>query len=63
MGSCRTTTVQFLGFSSGTRFFSIAPQIRNPIPQLRAAALIAFGFSEGESELQLLELMTTFEET
>ena len=54
---------RLLGFRSGTRFLCIAPQIGNPIPQLRATALIAFGFSEGEREFQLLELMTTFEET
>ena len=49
--------------SSGSRFFGIAAQIGNPISQLRAAVLIAFGFSEGEREFQLLELMTTFKET
>ena len=51
------------GFRSGTRFFCIAPQIGNPVPQLRTTALIAFGFSEGKSEFQLFKLMTTFEET
>ena len=63
MQSCLTTTVQLFGFSSGTRLFSIAPQISNPIPQLRAATFITFGFSEGKRELQLLELMPTFKET
>jgi hypothetical protein len=52
-----------LGFRSGTRFLCIAPQIGNPVPQLRATALITFGFSEGKREFQLLELMTTFKET
>ena len=52
-----------LEFRSSARFFCIAPQIGNPVPQLRATALIAFGFSEGERKLQLLELMTTFKET
>ena len=54
---------RLLGFRSGTRFLCIAPQIGNPVAQLRATALIAFGFSEGEREFQLLELMTTFKET
>ena len=41
----------------------MAPQIGKPVAQLRATALIAFGFSEGKREFQLLELMTTFKET
>ena len=48
---------------SGARFFSVAPQVGNPIPQLRATALIAFGFSDSERKLQLLQLMTTLKET
>ena len=54
---------RLLGFRSGTRFLCIAPQIGNSVPQLRATALITFGFSEGKREFQLLELMTTFKET
>ena len=48
---------------SGTGLLCVAPQIGNSVPQLRATALIAFGFSEGKREFQLLELMTTFKET
>ena len=59
----RQKPLEALASDSGTRFFSVAPQIRNPIPQLRAASLITFGFSEGKREFQLLELMTTFKET
>ena len=54
---------RLLFFRSGTRFFRIAPQIGDPVPQLRTTALITFGFSEGKREFQLLELMTTFKET
>ena len=48
---------------SGPWFFSVAPQIGNPVPQLRATALIAFGFSKSKRKLQLLELMPPFKET
>ena len=45
---------------SGSRFFCIASQISDAVPQLTAAVLISSGFGKSQCKFKLLELMPTF---
>ena len=58
----RQKPLEALASDSGTRFFSVAPKIGNPIPKLTTADLIAARFSKSQSKFQLLELMAAFNE-
>ena len=48
---------------SGPRLFSITAEIGNPITKCRAAGMITPCFGDGQSELKLLQLMSTLNES